>query len=225
MGEWRRYFFHRKESVRTTSKLRVGTLVVVILIASVTRGFWVSRLAGSLVCTQELAPSDIILVENFDPNYLVFKRAAELQKAGFAPRALVPVAAPRHAAIADPVSQGIADVMARQARLGVWEIIPILETEPITLNAGRQIRDRLATEQVRSLIVVTSGFRSRRTSLVYHTLLADAGTQVYCAPVFDRRTPERWTETWHGIQEVTEEFLKLQYYRLYVIPFLARRAS
>jgi hypothetical protein len=45
---------------------------------------------------------------------------------------------------------------------------------------------------------------------------------VYCAPVFGRTTPERWTATWHGIQDVSEEFLKLQYYRFYVIPFLFR---
>src|SRR5712691_1453214 len=122
MPEWRRHFFYSKESVRTTWKLRVGTLVLVILIAAVTRGFWVSRLAGSLVCTGELAPSDIILVENFNPNYLVFERAAELQKTGLAPRALVPVQASRDPAIANPVSEGIADVMGRQARLAAWEI-------------------------------------------------------------------------------------------------------
>ena len=28
-----------------------------------------------------------------------------------------------------------------------------------------------------------------------------------------------WTESWHGIQEVVEQWLKLQYYRLYVLPF------
>jgi len=28
------------------------------------------------VCTEEMRPSDVILVENFDPHYLVFERAA-----------------------------------------------------------------------------------------------------------------------------------------------------
>jgi hypothetical protein len=222
MRAWRRHFFYTKESVRTTWKLRVGTLIVVILIAAVTRGFWTARLARSLVCTGEVAPSDMIVVENFDPNYLVFERAAALQKAGLAPRALVPVQASRDGEVANPVSRGIAELMARQARMGTWEIIPIREVEPISINAASQIRDLLAREHVSSVIVVTPGFRSRRTSLVYHTVLHDAGTQVYCAPVFGRTTPERWTATWHGIQDVTEEFLKLQYYRFYVIPFLFR---
>jgi len=35
----------------------------------VTRGFWMLRIGQSLVCTEEMRPSDVILVENFDPHY------------------------------------------------------------------------------------------------------------------------------------------------------------
>jgi hypothetical protein len=31
-----------------------------------------------------------------------------------------------------------------------------------------------------------------------------------------------WAQSWHGIQGVSEQFLKLQYYRFYVLPFVAR---
>ena len=49
----------------------------------------------SLVCTEEVSPSDVILVENFDPHYFVFERAAALHKAGLAARVLVPTDASR----------------------------------------------------------------------------------------------------------------------------------
>src|SRR5262249_46033969 len=101
-------------------------------------------------------------------------------------------------------------------------ILPIQEIEPVSLNAAYQIRNQLAKEHIRSMIIVTPGFRSRRTELVYHRVLRDVGTQLYCVPVFGRTSPGRWMETWHGIQDVTTEFLKLQYYRFYVIPFLSR---
>ena len=65
--------------------------------------------------------------------------------------------------------------------------------------------------------MVTPGFRSQRSSLVYQAVLAPAGIAVYCVPVFGQKTPANWTETWHGIQEVAEQFLKLQYYRFYVL--------
>ena len=106
-----------------------------------------------------------------------------------------------------------------------FEFRPRREPEPISLNAASQIRDYLAREHVKSLILVTPGLRSRRSSLVYHAVLDGLGTQVYCAPVFGQTTPHHWIETWHGVQEVTLEFLKLQYYRFYVLPFYSRNGS
>ena len=58
-----------------------------------THGWWTVAVARSLVCDANAAPSDAILVENFDSDYLVFERAANLRRAGFAPRVLVPVLA------------------------------------------------------------------------------------------------------------------------------------
>jgi hypothetical protein len=89
--------------------------------------------------------------------------------------------------------------------------------EPISLNAAFQIRQYLLRENVKSLIVVTGGFRSQRSLLIYRTILAGRGVQVRCDPVFGRVTPERWSDSWHGIQGVAEEFVKLQYYRFYVL--------
>jgi hypothetical protein len=222
---WRRHFFYEKKSIRTTWKLRIGALIVVILIWAATSGFWTAKIARSLVCARDVAPSDVILIENFDPNYLLFERAAALEQAGLARRALVPVQIhqpPSGPPAINAVSQGIAEVMARQARIGVWGVIPIRAAEPVSLNAAAQIREYLAREQVKSLIVVTTGFRSRRSFLIYHAVLNGSDVQVRCDPVFGLTTPERWTDTWHGIQEVAEQFLKLQYYRFYVLPFLFR---
>ncbi len=64
---------------------------------------------------------------------------------------------------------------------------------------------------------MTSGFRSKRSSLIYQAVLAPAGITVSCIPVFVGAAPENWSQTWHGIAEVTEQFLKLQFYRFYVL--------
>lgn len=47
--------------------------------------------------------------------------------------------------------------------------------------------------------------------------MAPAGITVSCIPVFVGAARENWSQTWHGIQEVTEQFLKLQFYRFYVL--------
>jgi hypothetical protein len=216
-SHWQRHFFYRQESLKTTWKFRLALLMLSVLLVSVTRGFWMSRIGQSLVCTEEIAPGDVILVENFDPHYLVFERAAALHKAGLAARVLVPTDASHDPEIPDLVSQGITELMIRMARLQNPELLPIRISEPISLNAAYQIRDFLTTEHLRSVIIVTDGFRSKRSSLIYHAVLDPAGIKVGCVPVFGQTAPLNWTKTWHGIQDVTEQFLKLQYYRFYVL--------
>jgi hypothetical protein len=189
-----------------------------ILILSLLLALWVSNLGRTLVCDEQPGPGDAILIENFDPNYLVFERAAELSAAGRASRVFVPVNAASDPTQPNIVSLGIIEVMARVAHLQDFEIIPITLTEPISLNAAYQIRAALRDARVSSVIVVAPGFRSRRSLLIYRAVLGEAGISTRCVAVFGPHTPENWTRTWHGIQEVVEQYVKLQYYRFRVMP-------
>ena len=72
-----------------------------------THRFWTLRIGQNLVYPEEIAPSDIILVENFEPDYLVFKRAAALQLGGVASRVFVPVPASSDPVRPNLVSQGM----------------------------------------------------------------------------------------------------------------------
>ena len=210
-------FFSKQGSIKTTWKSRLAPLLLGMLLVSVTRGFWMLRIGQSLVCAEGIRPSDIILVENFAPDYPVFERAAALHKAGFAARVLVTTEVSRDPESAAPVSQGIAELMSQVAQLQNPAIIPMRIIEPISLNAAYQIRDFLTKAHLRSVIVVTDCFRSKRSSLVYHAVLDPAGIKMGCMPVFGQKTPKNWTATWHGIEDVTEQFLKLRYYRFYVL--------
>jgi hypothetical protein len=192
------------------------TFVVVTL--WLTSGWWTVAIARSLVCEPGLAPSDAILVENFDSNYLTFERATQLRREGLADRVLVqtltePGTEPDEVAIAR------LQVMASMAQMGAIEIIPTRQVEPIVLNAVRDMQRFLERERIRSLIVVMPLLRSRRSALVYEATLVRAGITVRCDPVQGSVGANNWTESWHGIQDVMEQWLKLQYYRLYVLPF------
>lgn len=223
MGTWRRHLVYSKTSVRTTWKLRIALVLFVIALAYLSQRYWVPAIGESLVCERNAGPSDALLIENFDPEYLLFERAETLVRAGVAARVFAHVRVASDPGVPNAVSSGIVDVMARQARLARWDVIPIAHTEPISLNAAIQIRERLGAERITSLVVVTAGFRSRRSALVYGAVLGEAGIHVRCEPVFGLVTAARWTDTWHGIQGVVEELLKLQYYRLYVMPFVWSR--
>jgi hypothetical protein len=216
---WTRHLFYRTEHVRTTWTLRLGLLAIVIAALWVTRGWWTVAIARSLVCDASRAPSDAILVENFDPNYLLFERARELRRAGLAARVLVPIRIDPGTSQANDVALGTAEVMARVAGLGPMDIVPIREVEPISLNAARDVQRFVEQEHIHSVLVVTPLFRSRRSALVYGATLGNAGVMLRCEPVEGTQDVNTWTLSWHAMQNVMEQWLKLQYYRLYVLPF------
>src|SRR5712692_10532047 len=133
-----------------------GPFVVIVLVGALTRGLWLAFIGHSLVCSGDAASADAILVENFDPDYRLFERAADLEREGWSARILVPT--PTSSSDSDEVnlvSQGIAELMARFARVQHVEILPIREVEPYSLNAARQIRDVLTREHVRSVLVLS----------------------------------------------------------------------
>jgi len=110
-------------------------------------------------------------------------------------------------------------LMTTLSRLGSIEVVPIREIEPISLNAARDVLRFMERERIRSVVVVSPLFRSRRSALVYEATLGAAGIVVKCEPVQDHGDASKWTHTWHGVQNVLEQWLKLQYYRMYVLPF------
>ena len=106
------------------------------------------------MCDRSVAPSDAILIENFDPEYLLFERARQLRNAGFAPRVLVPVVQSDGSGEADVVARSVTELMASLSRVGQVELIPVREVEPISLNAARDVLRFAQRENIRSLIVV-----------------------------------------------------------------------
>lgn len=215
---WTRHLVYRTQHTRTTWKLRFALVTLVILSLWLASGWWTKAIARSLVCDASLAPSDAILVENFDPDYLLFERATKLRLAGLAARVLVPVSTDPGTSQANLVTVGTAELMARIARTGTIEIIPTRRVEPIALSAARDLQRFLEQEHIRSVIIVSSLFRSRRSALVYAATFGPAGITVRCEPVNGSLSVNTWTRTWHGIQNVVEQWLKLQYYRVYVLP-------
>ena len=188
-----------------------------------TSALWTRALALSLTCEADPAPSDAILVENLEPDYLLFERARQLRQAGLAPRVLVPVRTDPGTSDLNAVASGVVHVMADISRIGPVELVPVREVEPITLNVVRDVQRFIEREHIRSVIVVAPLFRSRRTELVYGGTLGGAGIAVRCDPVPGSRGPGDWTKSWHGIEDVVQQYAKLQYYRLYVLPFRLHR--
>lgn len=219
-GRWDRFIFSREERRRTTWRFRASVLVCFVVLAMLTRSIWLRGIGHSLTCAEQSTRTDAILIDNFDWDYLLFEQAARMQRAGLSTRVIVPVRATT-AASGTTVEEGIVEVMARSAHLQNVEPVDVYQSEPISLSVANQIRSFFTKEGIKSVALVTPGFRSVRSVLIYQTTLRGTDITVFCVPVFGSRTPDDWTGSWHGIQEVVLQFAKLQYYRFYVLPFLA----
>jgi hypothetical protein len=204
---------HRRFSWKT----RVGVTFLLAALLWASRGVWLRAVGESLVCEEGPSQAGALFLDNLDPDYLVFERAATMRRLQPELRVLVPVPA---ASPGEPsrVEYEIAGVMAGVAHLSEWEAVVFDAVEPISLHAAYKVRDRLLTLNFRSVVLLSPALRSRRTLLVYDSVLTRAGISVSCVPVFGRKTPSTWFDTWHGVQEVVLQSLKLQYYRLWVLP-------
>jgi hypothetical protein len=200
----------------------VGLVALVLAVSWLSRGWWTAAIGGSLVCDADPAASDALLIENFDPAYLVFEHARNLRQAGRAGRVLVPVPSDPGTSEPKAVELAMTEMLANLSRLGSYEVVKIREVEPISLNAARDVQRYLEQGGFHSVTVVVPMFRSRRSALVYGATLGRAGIAVRCAPVEGVRNAETWSRSTHGVQEVAEQWIKLQYYRFYVLPFKLR---
>lgn len=216
-GGWIEIFIYRKEIWKTTWKTRLLLIILMGACFFLTRGFISEKLAESLVCQGTVTNSDAVIVENFDPHYLLFEETAKLLKEGQVGRVYVSVRFNRSRSGPNEVGQGFVEVMSRIARINEYELILIDEIEPYRFNAANQIKKYLQDKSIQSITVVSPGFSSKRSLLVYQSVFASTGVRVYCLPVFNERNPTNWTESWHGIMDVFMEFGKLWYYRLVVL--------
>jgi len=218
-GRWARYVVTRKEVVKTTWAFKATVIIALVLLCYLMEPVWAHAVGESLVCAQDgkVGRADAILVDDFDRDYLLYERARHLEEDGLSSTVIAPVSLFAGGSVS-PVSEAMVDVLARLARVKQVTKVPVSIVEPISLNAALDIRRFMKQNGITSVIVVTPAFRSARSMMIYRAVLEPAGVLTHCAAVFDQRNPDNWTRSWHGIQDVALQFVKLQYYRFYVLP-------
>lgn len=215
---WKGQLIYRTTTRKTTWKFRLLVVALLLILPAATYQWWVPALGWSLVSDSGIEKPDLILIDNLDTNYLLFEKAGDMKRRGLNVSVLVPVSASGK----DPerpglVARRIVEVMIEVAHLDGVELLPIQETEPITLNVARQVSEHLKGSNVGTVLILTSGFKTKRIHLIFSRILGEQGIDTYCLPVWGTHKPETWASTWHGIQEVFLQHAKLAYYRLWVL--------
>lgn len=92
--------------------------------------------------------------------------------------------------------------------------VPI-DGHPITLKEARFVVAKLSRDGVRSAILLTEGFHTRRSFWVYSQEANRAGLHVVPSPYFRGYETNSWWYKVHGISDFFEESSKLAYYFLH----------
>ena len=93
-----------------------------------------------------------------------------------------------------------------------FTIIATPVREPITLTSARAALEVLSREGVKSAILVSSGFHTRRSFLVYRHLSAALNIRIYPFACFDHYQFDTWWNEDAGIRDFVEEAPKLVLY-------------
>ena len=212
-----------------TGKARLAAALIVLAVVATgvwsARGAWLRAAAGSLVCAPNTSPSDAVLVDNVDPNFLLFDAARQLQARGHAETVLVPILRSRSGDEPLAVTRGIVDLMCTTAGVERCQVFETPSREPISLNLARHVADELDARGIRSVLLVTPGLRSQRSFEVYGSVFGPRGIVAHCHPVFGAQDTSNWFDSAHGVQDVVLQFLKLWYYRIVVLPRAANASS
>lgn len=214
---WHQFIWRRKEVLRTTWVFRLVAGLVLVLAIVATHQRVLTGLGESLVHRGPVESCQAIVLEHYGSDYLVFEMARDLQRDGLAPRVIVPCQTFGGPTNLNAVSEGIIDVMTRVSRMRNPELVPLDAAEPYTLNTAQAMAEYMVEQGIQSVIVVSPLFRSRRSHLVYASVLEPLGIELFCVPSKSNDQPDDWWQSTHGIQDVGLEFGKLWYYRLFVL--------
>ena len=91
----------------------------------------------------------------------------------------------------------------------------IIETpirNPVTLTAARVALDALSRENVKSAILLSSGFHTRRSFLAYQFAGIPLQIKIFPTACFTEYELDQWWEKYPGIRDLGTEVFKLAYY-------------
>ena len=91
-------------------------------------------------------------------------------------------------------------------------IIEVPTNHPITLTEARIVLADLSKHRVKSAILVSEGFHTRRSFWAYKQVGLSLGIEIIPFPIFVKYRSEDWWQKAEGLRGFFSEFIKFSYY-------------
>lgn len=204
------------------SRVRRATYLIVALLVAWPLVAWVA--ARGLVVREELSQADVIVVLSGASEYVErTQHAAGLFKAGVAPKIVLTndnlrggwnSEQQRNPFFVEREAEEL-----RRAGVPAAQIEALPEPVSSTYDEAVRLRAYASEHRLRSVLVVTSKYHSRRARWTMRRVFRESGVRVGIAPVVTDGTPEtpsalNWWLSPRGWRSVAPEYPKLIYYWL-----------
>ena len=193
-----------------------GGLLLLLILAYAFRTRILTGIGSYLVVEDELHPAEIIFMLNGDPDSRPF-RAAELYQQGLAARIVIPRSENQPTVDLGLVRNETDISVDVMEALGVPPedilVISIPGGVTSTLDEAVVLKDYVLANQVRSVILVTSAFHTRRARWIFERRLEGLPVTLETAAApqagFDQTN---WWQSENGLITLNNEYVKLIFY-------------
>ena len=205
---WSRYI--RAEPAVRRSRL-VLPLLMLVIVAILTRQTWLSAVGEVLVERDPLAPADVIVVLAGNSPFRA-RHAETLYAQGLAPHVIISN---------EPLSShGVQTTWLELRSVGLVRltipdsaIVPIPEISDSTYAEALRSREIMHARGWRSAILVTDPFHMRRATMTFRQAFEPAGLTVAASPADGSKYGvDNWWTDRNAIMRVAQEYIKLGYY-------------
>jgi uncharacterized SAM-binding protein YcdF (DUF218 family) len=185
------------------------TAVIIILAIYTTSNYWLTAYGNFLVVDEPPIKSDAIVVLSGGENVLRVSKAAELFHAGYAPLLIMSGGGKLTSKLTD------ADLMSLEAvETGISENAILKEDmSRSTYQNAYFVRNIVKEHKLKSLLLVTSNYHTRRTSYIFEKIFEDSGVKITTVSASDSEfQPNSWWKSHEGQQKALTELPNLIIY-------------
>lgn len=186
------------------SRLLLLAFLATAILLIFTHGLWLRWAGELLVESQAPEPADAVFVLAGDHTCLRIFKAAELVKAGFAPRVLVSGAT---LVYGHPESELAIECATAHGYPSAW-FIPVQHEARSTTEEAGKLKPDLERLGVRRLIVVTSNFHTGRSGRTLRKVLGPEYRVTMVSAPDESFSPDSWWENREARKKFLVEWMK-----------------
>ncbi|NTW05756.1 MAG: YdcF family protein [Peptococcaceae bacterium] len=184
-------------------------VAIIILVIYITSNYWLTAYGNYLVVDESPVKSDAIVVLSGGENVLRVSRAVELFNGGYAPRLIMSGGGKLTSKLTD------ADLMTLEAvDLGIPKTAILKENmSRSTYQNAYYVRNIAIKYKLKSLLLVTSNYHTRRTSYIFNKVFEGTEVKITTVSALDSEfQPNFWWNSHEGQQKALTELPNLIIY-------------